>query len=82
MSSPPIPAIDLEGFVIALRGRLDAGAQQYGDRSFTRPLVEVIGEIEQELLDVSGWSVIAWSRLRALRAAVERTRDEGGQPHG
>jgi hypothetical protein len=68
---------DITTFVTLLRERLRVGAQQYGDSSFERPLVEVIGEVEQELLDVSGWSVIAWTRLRRLRERVQRI-EQGG----
>jgi len=28
-------------------------------------------EIEEELLDVAGWAFILWTRIRALRDAVE-----------
>jgi hypothetical protein len=71
---------DIAAFVSELRARLAVGAVQYGDSSFRRPLVEVIGEIEQELLDTAGWALIAWTRLQRLRervARIERT-DQGG----
>lgn len=68
---------DIAQFVAQLRARLAAGARQYGNRSFERPLAEVVEEIEQELLDVAGWGLIAWTRLQRVRAAVERVDREG-----
>lgn len=73
---------DITEFVALLLERLRAGEKQYGNSSFKRPLVEVIGEVEQELLDVSGWSLIAWTRLRRLRERIARIEQGGldGQP--
>ena len=69
---------DITTFVDQLRARLRVGAQQYGNASFTRPLGDVIGEIEQELLDVAGWGLIAWVRIRRARAAAEQGGKENG----
>ena len=68
---------DITEFVALLLERLRAGEKQYGDSSFRRPLIEVIGEVEQELLDMSGWSLIAWTRLRRLRERVAQI-EQGG----
>jgi hypothetical protein len=71
---------DIATFVTQLRERLRVGATQYGDSSFRRPLEDVIGEVEQELLDTAGWGLIAWTRLQRLRervARIERT-EQGG----
>ncbi len=59
-------------FFAALHGRLRQGALAYGDRSFSRDPGELLGELEQEALDLSGWSYVIWRRVRTLRAAVER----------
>jgi hypothetical protein len=56
-------------FAAAVEGRLQQGAKAYGDRSFQQPPDMLIGEIEQELLDVCAWSFILWCRVRALRVA-------------
>ena len=72
---------DLDRFVARLRTRLEAGAATYGDRSFTRPAAELVDEIQQELEDVCGWSLLLWIRLERLRGAVERT-ELGGDHHG
>jgi hypothetical protein len=66
-------------FVNRLRARLQAGAKEYGDVSFTRPVVELVDEIQQELEDVSGWSLLLWSRLEKLRRRVGAA---GATPEG
>jgi len=62
-------------FLSMVRARLEAGRDEYGDRSFSRAPTELIGEIEEELLDVVGWSAV-------LFAKVQRLRREGGGPPG
>lgn len=69
----------LQHFVSRLRARLDAGAATYGDVSFTRPAVELVDEVMQELEDVCGWSLILWLRLEVLRGRVGQLGDEGEQ---
>ena len=39
-------------FIGQLLARLEQGAREYGDRSFTRPPSELLAELEQELLDL------------------------------
>ena len=73
---------DLERFVQRLRARLVAGAATYGDASFTRPAAELVEEVQQELEDVCGWSLLLWIRLERLRARVEQLGTEGGNNHG
>lgn len=53
-------------FIEALHARLEAGAQEYGDSSYTRPPGELAGEIEEELLDVVGWAFFLWLRVRSM----------------
>lgn len=59
-----------QAFFSALDTRLGAGAKEYGERSFSRTLPELLGEIEQEVLDISGWSHVIFVRLRRLREAM------------
>lgn len=59
-------------FVSAVAARLQAGAREYGDRSFHRPPTELVGEIEEELLDVCAWTFILWTRVRAIRKKAKR----------
>jgi len=72
---------DLERFVGRLRTRLVAGAATYGDVSFTRPAAELIAEVQQELEDVCGWSLLLWLRLDRLRRRVGQL-DQGGENEG
>lgn len=50
-----------------LHDRLEAGERAYGDGSFSKDPTALVGEIEEELLDVCGWSFVLWVRLRRLR---------------
>ncbi len=58
----------LPAFAAAVAARLEQGAQTYSDRSFEQAPDVLVGEIEQELLDVCAWSFILWCRIRALRS--------------
>lgn len=51
-------------FIGRLRKRIDAGRAEYGDVSFTRPPAELIGEMDEELLDVCGWAFVHSVALR------------------
>ncbi len=55
-------------FMEAIRVRLERGASEHGERSFTRAPAELCGEVEQELLDVCGWAFILWCRIAAIRS--------------
>lgn len=57
-------------FTEEIHARAQRGAVEYGDRSYERPLPELIDETMEELADVCGWSFILWSRLRDLKAKV------------
>jgi hypothetical protein len=50
--------------------RLCAGSVEYKDESMQRPAAALIGEIQQELEDVSAWAVILWLRLENLKASA------------
>ena len=68
-------------FIAHLRARLVAGAVTYGEASFQRPAAELVEEVQQELEDVCGWSLILWIRLERLRAGVDAVAVEG-ETHG
>jgi hypothetical protein len=72
---------DLDRFVARLRQRLVAGAETYGDTSFTRPAAELVDEVQQELEDVCGWSLLLWIRLERVRRSATRLA-ENGEEHG
>jgi hypothetical protein len=50
-----------------LRDRLLIGAETYGDTSFGASPDKLLDEIQQELLDVSGWAFILWCRIQELQ---------------
>lgn len=58
-------------FAESVRVRLEAGRAAYGDKSFSRPPAELIGELQQEALDLAGWGFVLWCRLEAMRAGAE-----------
>ena len=55
----------------AVAARLDKGRREYGDRSFDRPTRELLAEIEEELLNVCGWSFVLSRRIRRLGSLAE-----------
>jgi len=65
-----------EQFFVKVRARWEAGAKEYGDRSFGSPAVCTIDEIQQELADVCGWAAILYVRLAKLKQAA-RAVDPG-----
>ena len=72
----PDLAIALEEFVRRLRARLKVGARTYGDASLARPKRDLIDEIQEELEDVAGWSVLLWHRLERLRERLATLETE------
>jgi hypothetical protein len=58
-------------FIEAVRSRLADGQRTYGDKSFERPINELIGEIEQECLDLAGWGFVLWTRLQNIKRATK-----------
>lgn len=58
-------------FLNRLESRLEAGARDYGNASLERPFPETAEEILDELLDVAGWSYVAWVRMRTRLQRLE-----------
>ncbi|MCC6785783.1 MAG: hypothetical protein IT457_23250, partial [Planctomycetes bacterium] len=59
---------NLPDFVAAIEARLELGAREYQDRpAASRPPLELLDEIGQELIDVAGWSFLLWRRVEGLR---------------
>lgn len=63
-------------FFDALWERLARGAVEYGDRSFDRPLLELLDEWEQEALDLAGWGYVMWQKARRLRARAQQIDEQ------
>jgi hypothetical protein len=60
-----------EEFASKVASRLEKGRQTYGGWSFSRSPGQLLDEVEEEILDVCGWSYILWTRLRTLRQRLE-----------
>ncbi len=57
-------------FADQIHERLEAGEKEYGDASFECSPDELLAEIEQEIMDVVGWSFILRERLRKLHSKI------------
>ena len=69
--SPDLDAVFAE-FSKQVRARMEIGARTYGDKSLTAEPVTLLNEIQEELEDVCGWSVLLWWQLERLRTAMEQ----------
>ncbi len=70
---PAPDALDaFDGFIRAVRSRLEAGRAAYGDASFARPPAELLGELQQEALDLAGWGFVLWCRIEAMKVKEDR----------
>lgn len=58
-------------FCTRVQARLESGKRVYGDSSLERPLVSLIEEIRQEVLDQAGWAFLAFERLADLEGQVQ-----------
>lgn len=58
-------------FVAEVEARLNAGAREYGDKSFSASPVKLIGEIQQEIFDIVGWSFILSCRLQRVADTLD-----------
>lgn len=56
--------------------RLDQGRAEYGNRSFCRPAVALIDEVQQELEDVQNWGAILWCRLEHIKETLREARTD------
>lgn len=57
-----------------VRDRLIMGADSYGDTSFLRPPSELLSEIAEELMDVTGWAFILWTRIQEMQQTLEEQK--------
>ncbi len=63
-------------FLEVMEQRLHTGFLEYGDGSFERPMRDLAGEIEEEMLDIIGWAFIGWCRLQALKPKTDLFDEE------
>ena len=54
-------------FINKLDKKMLEGYKEYGDVSFNLKSIDLVGEIEQELLDICGWSLILWVHLNEIK---------------
>ena len=69
-------------FVSLVEPRLERGAVEYGESTLRRSSVEILDEVEQEILDVMGWSFFAWRRIKRLRTRMKNVLREISQWEG
>jgi len=67
-------------FIEKARGRLEDGAAQYRDESFSMPAAQLIKEIEEEILDVVTWSFILAVKLASIDGRISGQGATGPPP--
>lgn len=60
-------------FTEGVHARLIAGRETYGDSSFERPVAELLDELQQECMDLSGWGFILWGKIEKMKLAARAT---------
>lgn len=65
----------IDQFLHVLDARLDKGAREYRNRSFTRKVSDVEKELKEELIDKVGWTYVMWS-MAAQKAGEPGTEEE------
>lgn len=72
-----------EGYSEAVKRKLISGQKDYGDSAGTRNIFELISEVQDELVDIAGWSSWLWWRVEKmkvkLKAAVTQTEVIDGE---
>lgn len=62
-----------------LADRLANGAREYGNRSMLRTPSAIVAEIEQELIDLPGWTYVLWAiAQRKLAGATPEDAQRAG----
>lgn len=59
-------------FETVLKAKLQAGHEEYGDGSFELSLHQLADEVEQEVVDIVGWSFIQWTRIQRLKRMIAK----------
>lgn len=57
---------EFKAFMREILVRMEAGHQEYGDKSFLKPPLALVEEIKEEVLDVCGWAFILYRRVSKL----------------
>lgn len=64
-------ALMLPKYFQLMEKRLRGGADQYGDISFSSDPTKLCEELEQEVLDIAGWSFPLWCRIQDLKLRLK-----------
>lgn len=62
---------EVDAYFKTLRGRLRVGAECYGDKSFEKTEGRLLQEIQEEILDIAGWSYILWAKIERLKGRTK-----------
>jgi len=60
-------------FMQQLYSKMETGHSTYGDKSFNISHIDGIAEIQSELVDVCGWSLVEWIKLERLKMALVKS---------
>lgn len=78
--NPPTPNRDtfsaFRDFCSKAAYRLRKGAEEYGDKSFSKDPEVLIQELREECLDLATWGFILYERLRRMEEALQSTGQE------
>ena len=66
------PLTEQEQYFRELEKRLKAGAEAYGDSSFGKSENSLLKEIQEEILDIAGWSYILWAKIERLKSSIDK----------
>lgn len=58
-------------FIEDLELKLERGRKEYGDSSFNKETYPLLQEIQEEIVDICGWSIILWTRLERIKESLE-----------
>ncbi len=59
-----------EEYFQEVREKMVRGQEEHGDKSLTLKPSQVVAEMMEECVDISGWGAITWMRLRDLQRAI------------
>jgi hypothetical protein len=66
----------LPEFTKKLEKKLKKGYKEHSDHSFDRLCGDLVDEIEQEIIDICGWSVVLYGRLQELKKVTVTEKGE------
>ena len=63
-------------FSEAVQKKLQAGFEEHSDWSFARTPEDLADEVIEEMLDICGWTLILYVRMKNLKRHIEEIRQE------